>query len=131
MYPERAAYGDWTYLAYVSLSGKLLAMRRRLDPQAPGAPISPDEARSRAQAILAKEGVDLSRFDPPEIRSEQLARRTDLLVRFRDRTNPLVRGSTHGLHVRFTGDRFAGFGPWIDDPQETRASSAPSAASTS
>ncbi|HKI03082.1 MAG TPA: PP2C family protein-serine/threonine phosphatase [Thermoanaerobaculia bacterium] len=109
---------DWTYRANVSLSGKLLALRLRLDPEAAGAPISQQEARQQAEAFLTRQGIDLSHYDGPELRSQQLARRTDLTVRYRDRRNPLPEGSSHGVQVFFAGDRLAGFGTWLDDPQE-------------
>src|SRR6185295_3923464 len=118
VFPRGAQLNEWTYLGYVSLSGELLGMRWRLDPQAKAAPISQQEARNRADAFLASLGTDLSRFQEPEFRSEQLAGRTDLTVRYRDRRNPLEAGSAHGIHVRFAGDRLAGFGPWLDDPHE-------------
>jgi DNA-binding transcriptional ArsR family regulator len=118
VYPPGAQLGEWTYLAYVSLSGELLGMRLRVDPQVKAAPITRREARDRADAFLVEQGSDLSRYGEPEFRSEQLAGRTDLTVRYRDRRNPLAGGTTHGVHVRFAGDRLVGFGPWLDDPQE-------------
>ena len=84
------------------------------------------EARTRADAFLTRQGIDLSRYETPEIRSQQLAGRTDLTVRYRDRRNPLPAGSTHGIQVFFAGDRLAGFGRWLDDPREKDAHRAPS-----
>ncbi|HSS48410.1 MAG TPA: hypothetical protein VLX28_05645, partial [Thermoanaerobaculia bacterium] len=117
VYPRGAQIGEWTYLGYVSLSGELLGMRLRLDPQVKVPPISQPEARQRADDFLARQGIDRSRYGEPEIRGEQLAGRTDLTVRYPDRMHPLPAGS-HGVHVRFVGNRLAGFGPWLDDPQE-------------
>ncbi|HEX7182604.1 MAG TPA: PP2C family protein-serine/threonine phosphatase [Thermoanaerobaculia bacterium] len=118
VYARGAQRDDWTYLARVSLSGKVLSVRLRLDPQAAGAAISEQTARDRADAFLVSQGIDLSRYDPPQFRSQQLAARTDLAVRYRDRQELRGEGLSHGLEVIFAGDRLAGFQPWVDDPQE-------------
>ncbi len=106
---------DWTYVARVSLSGDLLALRFRPDPQAGGKPIPVQQARDQADAFLLAQGIDLSLYGEPQIRSEQLAARTDLSVRYS------YRGASdipHGIAVVFAGDRLIGFQPWIEDPQE-------------
>src|SRR5215207_9603839 len=118
VYPRGALTQDWFYRATVSLSGEVLELRLRLDPQAKGAPISPRAARDRADAFLAAQGIELSRYGEPELRSQQLAGRTDLAVRYRDRVDPPGAGSSHGVQVLFAGDRLAGFSPWLDDPRE-------------
>jgi len=118
VYPRSALTQDWVYRATVSLSGEVLELRLRLDPQAKGAPISPRAARDRADAFLAAQGIELSRYGEPELRSQQLAGRTDLAVRYRDRVDPPGAGSSHGVQVLFAGDRLAGFSPWLDDPRE-------------
>ena len=105
---------DWTYQARVSLSGDLLGLRFRPDPQAGGKPIPVQEARDRADAFLLSQGIDLALYGEPQIRSQQLAARTDLAVRY-----PYRGGGDlpHGFEVVFAGDRLAGFQPWSDDPQ--------------
>ncbi len=118
VYPSGAQRYDWTYEAVISPAGKVLGLQLRLEPEAKGAPIQPQEARARADAFLTREGVDLSHYDPPEVRSQQLAARTDLTLRYRDRRNPLAAGSSHGVQVFFGGDRLTGFGDWLDDPRE-------------
>ncbi len=118
VYPRGAQQGDWTYWAQVSLSGKVVGLNLRLDPEAKGAPLSPADARARADAYLKQEGIDLAHYEAPEIRSQQLARRVDLTVRYPDRRNPLVAGSVHGIAVLFAGERLAGFDFWVDDPHE-------------
>jgi hypothetical protein len=119
VYPPGAPRYDWTHEAVISSAGQVLGLRLRLDPQAKGGPIPPpQEARSRADAFLTREGVDLSHYEPPELRSEQLASRTDLTLRYRDRRNPLAAGSSHGIQVFFSGDRLTGFGDWLNDPRE-------------
>jgi hypothetical protein len=118
VYPRGAQQREWTYWSQISLSGKVLALSLRLDPEARGAPLPAADARARADAFLKREGVDLARYEAPEIRSQQLARRVDLTVRYPDRRNPLAAGSTHGIEVLFAGDRLAGFDLWVDDPHE-------------
>jgi len=118
VYPRGAQLGELTYMGFVSLSGEVFGLRLRLDPTVKGAPISQREARARADAFLDKQGIDRSGYGEPEMRSEQLAGRTDLTVRYPDRRNPLPAGTSHGIHVRFAGDKLVGFGPWLDDPQE-------------
>ncbi|HEV2855000.1 MAG TPA: SpoIIE family protein phosphatase [Thermoanaerobaculia bacterium] len=118
VYPRGAPREDWAYRANVSPRGEILSLVQRFDPETQGAPISQREARARAEAFLERQGIDLSHYDGPEIRSQQLARRTDLTVRYRDRRNPLLAGSTHGVQVFFAGDRLAGFDAWLDDPRE-------------
>ncbi len=106
---------DWTYVARVSLSGELLTLRLRLDPQAAGKPIPVQQARNQADAFLLAQGIDLSLYGEPQIRSEQLAARTDLSVRYPYRG---VSDIPHGVVVVFAGDRLVGFQPWMEDPQE-------------
>lgn len=118
VYPRGALPQDWIYLAQIALSGDVIALRLRLDPQAKGKPISPREARNRADAFLAAQGIDLARYGEPELRSQQLAGRTDLTVRYRDQRETPGPGSAHGLQVLFAGDRLTGFAPWLDDPKE-------------
>lgn len=118
VYPPEALHEDWTYRAQIALSGEVLALQLRLQPQEKGAALSLPQARGRADAFLLAQGVDLHRYGEPEFRSQQLAARTDLAVRYRDRYGIPGSRSSHGLEVRFAGDRLAGFEPWIDDPQE-------------
>jgi hypothetical protein len=116
VFPRWSSQEEWTYIASISPSGQVVMLRRRFDPQERGRPLSAEAARQRAKAVLTREGIDLSLYEEPEVRSQQLAGRTDLTVRYRDRRNPLTEGRTHGLQVFFAGDRLAGFGPWLDEP---------------
>jgi hypothetical protein len=117
IFPPGALRQEWLYDAEISLAGEILSLRLNLDPQAKGRSISPREARDRADTFLAQQGFDLSRYGEPKLRSQQLAARTDLTVRYPDRNPPPGAGS-HGVEVTFAGDRLAGFAPWFDDPQE-------------
>ncbi|HET9210608.1 MAG TPA: PP2C family protein-serine/threonine phosphatase [Thermoanaerobaculia bacterium] len=116
VYPKDSPRFEWTYRAEVSLAGEVVYLRRHLDPEEKIPAISPQEARSRAEAFLRREGLDLAGYGEPELRSQQLARRTDLAVRFPDRANPLLGGATHGAEVFFAGNQLTGFGYWLDDP---------------
>ena len=118
VYPAGAPLYEPTYQASVSLAGRVTRLALRLDPDAKGAFLAPAEARQRADAFLIHEGVDLSRYEPPELRSFTLSQRTDQVVRYRDRRNPLPPGNRHGIEVSFAGDRLTGFALWLDDPRE-------------
>ena len=118
VYSPDALPQEWTYQALVALDGEVMLLRLRLDPNAPGAAIAAEEARARADAFLAEQGIDLALYEAPEFRSTQLAARTDLAVRYRDRRPSPSEGAKHGIQVLFAGDRLAGFSPWYDDPNE-------------
>ncbi len=120
VYPPGSLRDDWLYQASVSLSGEVMALRLNLDPQLKGSAIEPQEARRRADAFLVKQGFDLARYGAPQIRSRQLAARTDLAVRYPDRNPPPggAGGGEHGVEVDFAGERLAGFSLWFDDPQQ-------------
>ena len=116
VYPKDSPRFEWTYRAEVSLTGELIYLRRHLDPEEKIPAISPREARSRAEAFLKREGFDLTGYDGPDFRGQQLAGRTDLAVRYSDRRNPLLGGATHGVEVSFAGNQLTGFGYWLEDP---------------
>ncbi len=118
VYPPGGRWTDWRYRAQISVSGEVLLLRLNLDPQEKGNPIDPQAARDRAASFLAAQGFDLGRYGEPEIRSQQLAARTDLTVRYPDRRALVGDGITHGVEVVFAGDRLAGFQPWMQDPKE-------------
>lgn len=118
VYPSGANRQDWTYIARIGLDGEIQALHLRLDPEAAGVPLDQTTARARADAFLAQQGIDLARYGAPELRTQQLARRTDTSLRYPDRLAPLPNGARYGVQVDFAGDRLTGFGPWFDDPQE-------------
>ncbi|HYH44321.1 MAG TPA: hypothetical protein VEG34_01450, partial [Thermoanaerobaculia bacterium] len=118
VYPKTGQREEWVYEASVSSSGEVLSLRHQLDPQAPGKTISPQQARERAGAFLAEQGFDLSRFAEPNLRTRELAARTDTEVRYPDRTPAPGGKGAHGMAVLFSGDRLSGFVPWYDDPAE-------------
>ena len=118
VYPKSGQREEWVYEASVSPSGEVLSLQLRLDPQAPGQTISPQQARERAGAFLAQQGFDLARFGEPNLRTRQLAARTETEVRYPDRAPSPGGQGGHGVGVLFSGDRLAGFFPWYDDPAE-------------
>jgi phosphoserine phosphatase RsbU/P len=120
VYPRGALREDWSYMARISLSGDLLALRLQLPRKERGNALAPRTARDRADAFLAAQGIDLARYGEPELRSRQLSARTDLAVRYRSRdaVSGAAGGIPHGVEVLFAGDRLAGFEPWTEDPRE-------------
>ena len=114
VYPRGVTSDEWTYQAEVALDGEILALRRRVDPRAPGGAISAAAAREQADAFLRARHVDLAAFGPVEVRSQQLAARTDLAVRYSAR-RPGPAGTSRGIEVTFAGDRLTGFAPWFED----------------
>lgn len=115
--PDAAPY-DWTYSAGVALSGEINYLLLRLDLQAPGAPLAAAEARRRADAFLAAQGFDLSRYGEPRLRTYQLTARNDLVLQYPDRLYQPWKGVSQGVSVVFRGDRLAGFTPWVEDPRQ-------------
>ncbi len=120
VYPPDAVKSDFTAKAEVALGGGLLSLQLRVDAEAKGAALAPAAARGQAEALLRSQGIDLRRYGEPEIRSQQLAARTDLTLRYRDRLR-LADGAAFGMEVKFAGDRLAAFGPWIDGGATQRA----------
>jgi hypothetical protein len=118
VYPKRGQRDEWVYEAVVSTSGEVLALRLQLDPQAPGRTISPQQARERAGTFLSEQGFDLTRYGESNLRTRQLAARTDTEVRYPDRTAAPGGKGSHGVAVLFSGDRLAGFFPWYEDPAQ-------------
>ncbi|QQR72166.1 MAG: SpoIIE family protein phosphatase [Holophagales bacterium] len=119
VYRPAARPDDWTYRVRVASDGRLVEMRLRLPRDQQGEAVDPAAARLRADELLRAQGFDLTAFEEPEVRSEQLAARTDRTLRYpmRERSaGPRVR---YGIDVVFAGDRLAGFGSWIDDPDKS------------
>ncbi|MGH7336320.1 MAG: PP2C family protein-serine/threonine phosphatase, partial [Myxococcota bacterium] len=115
--PERRS-ADWTYRARVAVDGELLELRLRLPKEEAGDRIPADEATRRARELLAGRGIDLARYEAPEVKSVDLAERTDTTVRFRDRERLLGDRLRYGVEVSFLGDRLGGFGQWTEDPNQ-------------
>ncbi|HVR08766.1 MAG TPA: PP2C family protein-serine/threonine phosphatase [Thermoanaerobaculia bacterium] len=120
VYLPDALKDDYAAKADVSLTGALLALHLRVDAEAKGGALTPAAARALADSLLRAQGIDLRRLGEPEIRTQQLAARTDLSVRYRDRDQLPELGAS-GFEVKFAGDRLSDFGPWMDEGQAQRA----------
>ena len=120
VYPPEATKNDYAAKAEVSLTGGLVSLHLRVDPAAKAARLAPAAARGLADAVLRSQGFDLRRFGEPEIRTQQLASRTDVSLRYHDRRQ-LPDGGGFGMEVKFAGDRLSDFGSWIDAGAPQRA----------
>lgn len=120
VYPPEATKNDYAAKAEVSLTDGLVSLHLRVDPETKAAALAPAVARGLADAVLRSQGFDLRRFGEPEISTQQLASRTDVSLRYRDR-RPLPDGSGFGMEVKFAGDRLSDFGSWIDAGAPQRA----------
>jgi hypothetical protein len=120
IYPPDATKNDYAAKAEVSLAGGLGSLHLRVDADARTGALTPAAARGLADSLLRAQGLDLRRFDEPEIRIQQLAARTDVSLRYRDR-RLLADSGRFGMEVKFAGDRLADFGPWLDAGEPQRA----------
>jgi hypothetical protein len=107
---------DWVYRARISPQGELSELRALVAPEEARDPIDSDEARRRADRFLVDQGVDLSLLGEPELRSRELAARTDLALRYPDLSLPRSDELEHGVEVTFAGDQLTGFGRFYEDP---------------
>lgn len=118
VYPPGASAQEWAYLAEVGRDGAVLALERRYPDEAPGTPIEAAEARRLAAETLRRYGLDRHAFGEPGLRTRQLAERTDTVVRYPWREQPLEEQVRVGVEVRFAGSELAGFSLFTDDPQQ-------------
>lgn len=118
VYERRAPPMEWSYSATVALDGGVVALRRRLPPEAPGGPLDATAARRRADEFLAGQGVDARAFRDPEARTQQLRARTDTAVRYVQRELALGEEFPYGLEVTFAGDLLTGYRFFYEDPAE-------------
>ncbi len=124
VYAPGAVPGRWRYYAEVGLRGQLLALRSQLLPTEGGGAKQEAAARAEADAFLAAHGFELGRFAPPEIRTQQLGARTDLILRYRERELRLGDRFPYGVQVGFAGDELTGFELWFEDPGEAELKAA-------
>jgi len=116
-----AATSDWSYVVDVLADGEVAELRTRVPSDERLPTLAPDEARERADAFLAAQGFDLSRYDAPEPLSVQLQTRTDLTLHYRDREAVLGPDEPYGVEVSFAGDRLVGFAPYFDNAREAES----------
>ncbi len=118
VYRRDAPAWEWAYRARVSPDGVVTQLERHLpDDEGQGA-VGADEARARAEAFLAEQGIDLGGYEAPEVRSRDLETRVDTILRFRDREALFGEAVPYGIAVTFAGEELVGFEPWIEDPDE-------------
>ncbi|MDX1502924.1 MAG: PP2C family protein-serine/threonine phosphatase [Thermoanaerobaculia bacterium] len=118
VYPRGAAQSAWAYRAAIALNGQPLALRRRAGDSDPAEPGDPRQVRRAADRFLRELGLDLGRYEEPEVRTQQLRTRTDTALRYRQRELALGPRFPYGVEVRFAGGRLTGFQRWMEDPQE-------------
>jgi hypothetical protein len=111
-----ARTSEWTYTVLVTPDGEATGVILKVPPEEAAPPLDPAAARERADAYLAGLGYDLGRFAEPEVRSQQLEKRTDLAVRYRDRDDLLGPDFPYGFQVTFAGDRPTGHDSFYDAP---------------
>jgi hypothetical protein len=103
--------------------GKIFAYRHILDENAPGASLSPEEARVRAAEFLEQQGYHLEEFDLQDSRVEKRKARTDYTVVWQMRpgpsTSPLNVADVHfRLEVTVAGDEVVGLSRYFKLPEE-------------
>lgn len=118
VFPRGANAGEWAYLVQVSRRGEVTSLRHKMGENDPAGILAPEVARERAKAQLAEAGFNLADYGDPELRSEQRAHRTDLVLHFPAKKQ-LLGDTRHGLEVRFLGDKPGGYEVWSEasDPQ--------------
>ncbi len=117
-FEEGAGSQEWTYRARVSPRGEVTRLQLRVEDDEEGGVIEQEVARQQADAFLVAQGFDLSRFGAPEMRSQQLEKRTDLSLRYLDKEKLFGDQVPYGVEVDFAGEQLAGFKVFLDDPEE-------------
>ncbi|HVS03035.1 MAG TPA: PP2C family protein-serine/threonine phosphatase [Thermoanaerobaculia bacterium] len=118
VYAADAPAPEWTWRVRVSPGGEVSMLRFDLPARQGGEGEAPEPAAARARAgdFLRQSGFDPGAFAEPQVRAEQLARRTDLSLRYpaREASDGLP---PWGVEVRFVGDRLAGYQTWMEAPE--------------
>ena len=107
---------EWSYQARIAPDGDVLDLRLRLPREQEMPSIAAGDARQRAEEFLREHGIDLGRFEAPEVKTQDQLARTDTTVRYREREQVLGPRLAYGLEVSFAGDRLAGISRWYEDP---------------
>ena len=116
VYETGAPNFQWVYRANISLDGRVLQLERRepLEEEHPN--IEPDEARRRADAFLTRAGFDLASFEDVSLLRYDRANRTDLTLRYQERSSLLPDYLPFGVEVTFAGDVLTGYKTWLENP---------------
>ncbi len=119
VFPPGANSGEWEYEVEVSRRGEVTGLMRKLAEAAPAGKLAVEDAKQRARTQLADAGFDLSQYGEAEVRSDERARRTDLVLHYPAKEQLLGPSMRHGLEVRFLGDQPGGYKVWTEpvDPQ--------------
>lgn len=107
-----------SFAAQVTPFGDLRRLQRFIPEDEGQGATQIDAARGQAEELLRSNGFDLAHYEEPEPRSQQLATRTDLTLRFRDRERLLGDEVEYGMAVTFAGDELTGFDSYVDDPRQ-------------
>lgn len=107
-----------SHAVQVTPSGELRRLQRYVPEDEGEGAMEVAAARRKAEELLRDNGFDLAHYREPEPRSRQLATRTDLTLRFRDREALLGDEIEYGMAVTFAGDQLAGFDSYVDDPRQ-------------
>lgn len=106
----------WRYRAEVSPTGEVLQLERQIADDEGSGRVEPEPARSRGDAFLREQGIDLDLFEEPTVRSRDHETRTDTTLRYRDRERLFGEQIEYGIEVSFAGDELMGFSGYTDDP---------------
>jgi membrane protease YdiL (CAAX protease family) len=102
--------------------GKVSSFRRSLPEDAPGAEITESQARAVATSFLQGHGLDLSRFDVKESKSEKLKQRRDSEFTWEAKSgSPGAIGEARvRIEAAVLGDKIGGWAQYIRVPEQWR-----------
>ncbi|MEZ5333026.1 MAG: PP2C family protein-serine/threonine phosphatase [Thermoanaerobaculia bacterium] len=106
----------WRYRAEVSPVGEVLQLERQIADDEGSGRVEAASARSRADAFLREQGIDLALYEEPSVRSRDHETRTDTTLRYREREHFLGEEVEYGIEVAFAGDELMGYSGYTEDP---------------
>ncbi|NJL30031.1 MAG: hypothetical protein HC897_20120, partial [Thermoanaerobaculia bacterium] len=116
VYRPTAVTSDWSYRAQIGFDGEVLSLLRAFAPEQGEGQIDDADAVEQARRFLEQQGFEAERFEAePEIERNNLGKRTDLVLRYRDRAALLGSEKPYGLEVRFAGTELSGFTFWLEE----------------
>ena len=123
IYPREARSVDWSYRVSVNTLGDVTELRKRVPAEEERGALDETRARQRAAAFLRTQGIDLAEYGDPEVRSQQLQRRTDTQLRYPAKEQLVADEIDHGIEVSFAGDELEGFSYYVEDPKRAELQS--------